>query len=106
VGAAQDGPLDAPASSFFALDQPNVVLQTIKRADFGDRADTILRVREIAGRETRAVRLLTPFGLRAARLATLAEAGLPEELPTNPLTFAVRPWQMLTIRVRFAERAR
>jgi len=90
-------PLEA-GRSFASVDDPGLVLDTIKRAEDSD--DLVLRLYEAHGaRGTARLRLALPF--REAVLAT----GLEEDLEALPVRdgaveLAYRPHQLLTVKVR------
>ncbi|MDJ0847805.1 MAG: glycosyl hydrolase-related protein [Myxococcota bacterium] len=88
------------AISFLELDAPNVHVVDWKIAEFGDPADTVLRVREIAGTSAD-VTLRTPLAIRAAQEATVVEEPIPDAfLPIGPVRFEIGPYEVKTIRLR------
>jgi hypothetical protein len=98
--AGSQGPLAAPAMSFFHLDAPNVFLNALKLADFGDRSDLILRLQEVAGKET-PFRLLTVFPVARATRNNPVEEEVPGgELAINPVQLTLRPHEIATVRLR------
>jgi hypothetical protein len=90
-----------PSQSFFHLDKPNVILLDVKRADFGDRSDYILRLREIAGKARTVVTVTSAFEVKSAELANLIEEKLGE-LPVTPLRVPIGKNETLTLRLRLA----
>jgi hypothetical protein len=91
---------DQPAAqSFASVDQPNVVISALKRADDGD--DFIVRLTEVQGRSGE-VTVSVPF-LEIARATetTLIEADL-RDLPCDPhsVSIDVTPFSVTTIRLR------
>jgi alpha-mannosidase len=87
----------APDASFASVDDPNLVLDTIKR---GERSDSlVLRLYEAhGGRGVARVRLAAPVG--RARLANaLEEATGDVELEDGVLVLPYRPHEVLTVLV-------
>ena len=83
---------------FAEVDDPALVLDTIKRAEDSD--SLILRLYEAhGGRGTARVRLGVPFS-RACRTDLLEGEG--EELPLRDgaIEVAYRPWELITIALR------
>jgi len=98
IQGPQDGPLPA-SGSFCQLDQPNVVLRTVKAAEDGD--GIIVRLAETAGRAcTVAVNLPNFRILRAHRtnLVEEDEAEIPHEEHTVRLNMAAH--SIATVRLR------
>lgn len=93
-----DEPLPAEGASFLAIDNPNVVLVTWKLAEDGH--GTILRLKEIAGRNEE-VSLRLPHGkIRSASLCNSVEDRLRDlKVTGNVLPLAFQPNQVLTIRL-------
>ncbi|HEY8647296.1 MAG TPA: glycoside hydrolase family 38 C-terminal domain-containing protein, partial [Gaiellaceae bacterium] len=88
---------DAPASSFASVDDPNLVLDTIKR---GERSDSlVLRLYEAhGGRGVARVRLAGP--LKRARLANALEEETSDvALEDGVLVLPYRPHEVLTVLV-------
>jgi alpha-mannosidase len=83
--------------SFAAVDDPNVVLDTIKRAERGDAL--VLRLYEAhGGRGTARVRLARAF--RRARIANALEEELgPAQVEDDAIVLPYRPHQVLTVLV-------
>ena len=91
-------PAGAGAEAFAEVDDPALVLDTIKRAEDSD--SLILRLYEAhGGRGTAHLRLAVPFS--RACLTDLLE-GEGEELPLRDgaIEIAYRPWQLITLAVR------
>lgn len=96
---AQPGSLPAVYSQF-QLDQPNVVLETVKKAE--DGRGLILRLYEAWGTRTKAA-LTLPLGTRAVRCTPL-EQPLPDAEPAkNTLPLTLHPFEICTVRVEAAE---
>jgi alpha-mannosidase len=91
------GPGDRAPGSLAEVDDPNLVLDTIKRAEDSD--DWVLRLYEAHGaRGVATVRLGTPFS--EARLANLLEDdGQPLEVSDGAFSLAYRPHQIVTVKV-------
>ena len=89
---------DLLSAPLIRVDQPNVVIETVKMAEDGD--GVIVRLYE--SRRCRGdVTLQTSFALGDAALVNLLEE-TKEPLPVNgkQVTFAVRPYQIVTLRLR------
>lgn len=92
---AQPGELPA-AYSQFSLDRPNVILETVKKAE--DGCGLILRLYEAWGSRTR-MTLSLPLGTRAVRCTPL-EQPIPGAVPAkNSLPLTLHPFELCTIRV-------
>jgi len=100
IPGGQAGPLEGASASFFSVSAPNVEILAVKRPDFGDPADTIVRVRERDGLATSAT-LASAFGVTSASECTLLEAPTAS-LPTAPVPINLAPYQTKTIRLRLA----
>jgi alpha-mannosidase len=98
AGASGGGGAAGGASGFAEVDDPALVLDTIKRAEDSD--SLVLRLYEAhGGRGTARLRLGVPFS--RACLTDLLE-GEGDELPVRDgaVEIAYRPWQIITIAVR------
>jgi alpha-mannosidase len=87
-----------PATSFASVDDPGLVLDSIKRAEDSD--SLILRLYEAhGGRGTARITIDVPFA-RACRTDLLEGEG--EELPSldGTIEVAYRPWELITIALR------
>jgi alpha-mannosidase len=84
--------------SFASVDDPNLVLDTIKRAEDSDAL--VLRLYEAHGaRGTARVRLAAPF--ESARLANaLEDDGEPLSVSDGTIEIRYRPHQIITVKVR------
>ena len=94
----QAGPLARPSESFFALDKPNVMLVDVKRADFGNPSDYILRLQEIAGLPETRVTVHSAFPIKRAELDNLIEEWV-RDLPTVPLVVPAGAHETVTLRL-------
>lgn len=86
------------AAGFAEVDDPALVLDTIKRAEDSD--SLILRLYEAhGGRGTARVRVNVPFS-KACRTDLLESEG--DELPTldGTIEVAYRPWELITVALR------
>ena len=84
--------------SFAAVDDPNLVLDTIKRAEDSD--DLVLRLYEAHGaRGTARLRLSVPFAA-ARRASALEEEGEPLDVAGDEIELPYRPHELLTVLVR------
>jgi alpha-mannosidase len=88
---------DAPVGSFASVGDPNLVLDTIKRAEDSDAL--VLRLYEAhGGRGTARLRLGAPFA--SARLANaLEDDGDPLEVDGEEIVLPYLPHQLLTVKV-------
>ena len=93
-------PLPPEGASFLGTDQPNIVMETWKRAEDGDGA--IVRLRETSGKAT-AVRLRLPRGkIQSAWLSSAVEDNL-KPIPVNAdaaLEVPVGAYGVTTVRIR------
>jgi alpha-mannosidase len=96
----QAGPLAQPSKSFFALDKPNVMLVDVKRADFGNQSDYILRLQEIAGLPDSRVTVHSAFPIKRAELDSLIEERV-RDLPISPLIVPAGGHETVTLRLGF-----
>ncbi|WP_224279983.1 glycoside hydrolase family 38 C-terminal domain-containing protein [Streptomyces sp. LS1784] len=98
-------PGSRPVTPLVALDTPSVVVEALKLAD--DRSgDVVVRLYEAHGARTRA-RLTTGFPLASAHPADLLERPLADpaaldttHLPHRSVDLTLRPFQILTLRLR------
>jgi alpha-mannosidase len=89
---------DAPAESFASVDDPNLVLDTIKRAEDSDAL--VLRLYEAHGaRGSARVRLAQPFE-SAVATNLLEDDGEPLVVEGREIVLPYRPHQILTVKVR------
>jgi alpha-mannosidase len=80
------------------VDDPNLVLDTVKRAEDSDAL--VLRLYEAHGARGRArVRLGVPFS-SAHRANALEDDGEPLEVEGSDITIAYRPHELVTVKVR------
>jgi alpha-mannosidase len=87
----------APAESLASVDDPNLVLDTVKRAE--DSEAIVLRIYEAHGARGTA-RLRLGFPVTAARLANgLEEDGDPLELDDGEIVLRYRPHELLTVKL-------
>lgn len=91
--------LPASQASFLEIDAPNVVLNAWKDAE--DGKGTILRFTELNG-ESRSVKLSTPIvDLQSAwECNAMEECNIQLPVSTHELTFNIKPFQILTLRIR------
>ncbi len=120
-GAAFDAPLRAvyvpfaaaSSQSYFAVDQPNVRIDTVKQAeavqaeaitptnlaDAKQSGQFVIRLQEIAGRDTPHAAVSLPGTVVKAEVVDLNEDRILRTLPAaSPLEVALKPYQILTIR--------
>src|SRR5215217_2785987 len=90
-----DGPALPGTGAFAEVDDPALVLDTIKRAEDDDRL--ILRLHEAhGGRGTARIRTSLPFG-RACRTDLLEGEGDDLFVRDGAIEVAYRPWELITI---------
>jgi alpha-mannosidase len=89
---------DGVEGSFASVDDPNVVLDTIKRAEDSDAI--VLRLYEAHGARGKArIRLSFPF-TSAVRANALEDEGDPLDVDAGEIVLAYRPHQVATVIVR------
>jgi alpha-mannosidase len=87
-----------PVDWLATVDDPNLVLDTVKRAEDSDAL--VLRLYEAHGaRGTARVRLGVPFS-SALRANALEDDGAPLEVEGNEIAIAYRPHELVTVKVR------
>jgi hypothetical protein len=100
VAGSKEGPLGAPTLSFFQLDDPGVLLLTLRRPNFGTKQGYLLRLAEVSGAPERRVTLTACEPLAGAALSNLLEEpqqGLP--VAGNSVSFPVKPFETITLRL-------
>jgi len=96
----QPGRLVQASQSFLSVDKPNVLLLDVKRAEFGDKSDYILRLQEIAGVSHTKVTVESAFPIKRAELDNMVEERI-QDLPANPLEIPVGKHETVTVRLGF-----
>lgn len=94
------GTLPPASQSLLAVDAPNVIVQTFTRAEDGN--GLIVRLREVAGRDTEAnvSSLLFPAGKISAMITDIAEQDVKLcRVSGNSITAPVRGFGIETVRV-------
>ena len=99
VSAQPAGTLPA-AYSQFRVDAPNVVLETVKKAE--DGSGLILRLYESWGTRTRAA-LALPDDAAAVRCTPMEQPLPGEEAVQHSLPLTLHPFEICTIHVQFAQ---
>jgi alpha-mannosidase len=95
--AASADDVEPVLQSLVAADQPNVVIETVKRAEDGD--GVIVRLYE-SHRQRGSVTLRTGFPLKAAWQANLLEDNEePVAVDGNEIRLTLRPYQIMTLRL-------
>jgi hypothetical protein len=93
--------IESDEESFFNLSHDNVILVSVKKAEFNGDSDIILRIQEIGGISSPGVQLLAAYPFSHAELNTTTEESIPGVIfPTNPIIFDIEPHETLTIRAR------
>jgi alpha-mannosidase len=88
----------APVEQFAAVEDPNLVLETIKRAEDSDAI--VLRLYEpYGGRGVARIRLKTPFAT-AQRTNALEDEGVPLEVEGDTIVVGYRPHELVTVKVQ------
>jgi alpha-mannosidase len=92
-----------PQHSFISIEGDNVVLTALKKAEDGDAL--LLRLYEWAGKAGN-VRISLPEGANSASLTNLMEKveSAPLSFTQHQLTIPVHPYEIVSVRVEFAER--
>jgi alpha-mannosidase len=86
--------------SFFSVDQPNVRIDTVKQAENSKtKREFIIRLQEVAGRNTPHVAITLPAAIKSAAIVNLTEETEIASLPAAmPLVVSLAPYQTLTVR--------
>jgi len=89
------------AKSFLTVDQPNVIIQSFKRAE--DKNGFILRLREIEGKESKPIitlPLLKKSKMKHIALTDIAENNI-KGIPGSPASFSLsmKPFSIQTLRI-------
>ena len=89
--------------SFVSIAEPHVVLTAVKKAEDGD--GLVLRFYEWAGKEVD-VKLQLPAGAQSASETDLMERPIADlAIHNDVVTVHTKPYEIKTIKVRFASRA-
>ncbi len=97
--AAALGAGAAVPGSFASVDDPNLVLDTVKRAEDSDAL--VLRLYEAHGaRGTARLRVGVPFADGASRATCSRIAGEPLEMDGDEIVLAYRPHEIVSVLVR------
>jgi len=92
-------PLDSAHGSFLQVDQPNVVLTAWKEAE--DKNGTILRFTELNGKSTRVKVTIPIVNLGSAWVCNAVEkCEQPLPVSSHSVDFAIKPFQIVTIRIQ------
>jgi alpha-mannosidase len=87
----------AQARSFFAVDNPAVVIDTVKRAEDSDAL--VVRLYEAHGSRAR-VRLTSPLAVRSARQCNLLEdEQRPLAWSRGGVRLTLRPFEIVTLKL-------
>lgn len=85
--------------SLFELDQPNIILETVKPAEDGSHKDIVLRLYEAMGSKTR-TRLVTSLPIQAAYQTNMLEEVLePLAISAGQLKLEFRPFEIKTLKL-------
>jgi len=83
--------------SFIAVSQPNVIVETVKKAEDGH--GMILRLYE-SQRKTCRVGIILPMKISAAWITDLLEENqIPLQLQDGGISLDLKPYQIVTLRV-------
>ncbi len=97
VDLTEASSLAREAESFIQVDQPNIVIETVKKAEDGQ--GFIIRLYE-SQRKRGAFTLTTNFPLAEAWRANILEENLEElKVETRRVSYAIKPYQILTLRL-------
>ena len=103
-GPRRTGKFSEPVRSFVSVSPANVHLLTIKRAEYGDENEFVIRLREVAGKETTAT-IKLPVQIRDAQLCDILERPtVAKPLQQSPLTVSLKPFDIVTIKVRIGSK--
>ncbi len=86
--------------SFFSIDNPAVVIETVKKAE--DSGDIIVRLYESHGAQSAAC-LRTTLPVKSAQRCNLLEdpePGAPIDWPTGGLEFTIRPFEIVSFKLQ------
>ncbi len=87
------------SQSLFQLDQPNIILETIKPAENGSTRDVVLRLYEALGTKTR-VKLSTSLNVNSAFLTNMLEKEIDQlKVSDDQLILEFRPFEIKTIKI-------
>jgi alpha-mannosidase len=92
------GKLD-PVYSFVSVDAPNVIVDTVKKAEDSDAV--ILRLYESAGQRNPFMLTFGQTPEAVAECDLMEENDTPVELEDNAASLFIRPWEIRTFKVRF-----
>jgi alpha-mannosidase len=96
-GAPADGPL-APSASWFRVDTPGIVIETVKQAE--DGSGFIVRLYEAAGASSH-TELRCGFAIaEAAETNLIEEDAVPLEVSGGGLPLDFRPFEIRTLRLK------
>jgi alpha-mannosidase len=85
--------------SLFELDQPNIILETVKPAEDGSHKAIVLRLYEALGAKTR-TRLVTSLPIQAAFKTNMLEEALESiEMVDGELNLEFRPFEIKTLKL-------
>jgi alpha-mannosidase len=94
---AQATSLPAQSRSYFSVDNPGVVLDTVKKAEDSD--DLILRFYESHGAHQEATLTIDGSIVRAARVNLLEEGDTPIRSAANHIKLKLRPFEIVSLKV-------
>ena len=90
-------------SSLLTCDSNNIVIETVKRAEDDEHA-LIVRLYEDANMRTK-VRISSHYQIQsAAKCNLLEEVQHPIEYKNHTMNFEVRPFELVSLRIVFAEK--
>jgi len=90
---------DAGSKSLFKLDQPNIILETVKPAENPESSDLVLRLYESMGTKTRA-KLTTSLPLKSTSQADMLENELEAlAIKDGEIELEFRPFEVKTLRL-------
>ncbi len=91
---------EAGSRCLFRLDQPNIILETVKPAEDASAGDIIVRLYEAMGTKTRAT-LKTSLPFETAHLADMLENELePLAIKDGEIVLAFRPFEIKTLWIK------
>jgi alpha-mannosidase len=90
------------SKSFFSLDNPAVVLDTVKKAE--DSGDLIVRLYESHGAHQKATLTLSHALEKAIKVDLLETEEKPARAAKNKIKLSLRPFELLTLKLTLAKR--
>ena len=97
-GMGEKAEMGGSISSFAAVDQPNVLIESVKKALHGE--GTIIRLYECFGKRTECTLSLSCAPKEACYASLMEDDLSAAPFAGNQLTFTLKPYEILTIRIK------